>query len=123
MGGRFVLALARPNGKGWGLDQTETSLAASLAGSRAERELDQFVERRHTQRVTGAEDVYGEKHVEDYDLEAQWKKLAEEHRADRGEAVGELWCRYHLRQAARLRTTLGELVEHHEKEARRWQGA
>jgi hypothetical protein len=43
--GVFLVVHARPNGKGWGLDQTETSLAASLAGSRAERELDQFVER------------------------------------------------------------------------------
>jgi hypothetical protein len=103
------------------VDQAEASLA--VPGSRAERELEQFVERRHYQRESGAEDLFGDTLVEDYNLEEEWKALAADHARDRQATVAELWCRFHLRQAARLRSTLGALVEHHEQQARRWEGS
>jgi predicted AAA+ superfamily ATPase len=71
-----------------------------------EKELDQFIARRHSERVRdeGARPA-----------KAPWKKggYAEE----RMEAVREAWHEYHCDQAERHRRTLESLIAHHREQA------
>ena len=84
-------------------------------GHRAEVELDSVITRRDRERRAS---LVGH----EYDLDEEWRKLEAEHRQDRRATVADLWQRYHRCQANRLRDTLGVLVQHHESEAKRWEG-
>jgi hypothetical protein len=91
-------------------------------GHRADVEIDLFIQRREHQRVEKVEDEFGELKVPDYNLEEHWRRLEEEQRDDRKKTLCVLWARYHKQQAQALRATMQTLVNHHEREARRYGG-
>lgn len=76
-------------------------------------ELDSFIERRGRARVL----VEGE-----YDPTEEWKRLERGYANDRRETVRELWIRFHKQQSARIRATLQSIIDHHEEQAKRWEG-
>jgi hypothetical protein len=93
----------------------ETSVAELRGNHRdPDTELSMFIAKRERERLRNGAEI---------DYEQQWRKLAEDARNDRRETVAVLWTRYHLRQAARLRNTLSQLVRYHEEEAKKWEGA
>ncbi len=80
-------------------------------GEAVEHEIDQFIERRHRDRIRD-EGERGE--------EAVWRESERHHEAARRAENGAAWYEYHLAAADRLRATLGSLIEHHEAEAERY---
>src|SRR5215218_8744307 len=109
MGGCFVLALARPNGKGWGVDQpVGAALNRDLVENyesveRAETEIDAFISRRaqQQQRIKAEQEA--------------WVESARAYNARRHREMREQWCTYHHDQADRLRASLIALIAHHEQ--------
>ena len=86
MGGCFVLALARPNGKGWGVDQpVGAALNRDLVENyesveRAETEIDAFISRRaqQQQRIKAEQEA--------------WVESARAYNARRHREMREQWC-------------------------------
>lgn len=114
-GGRLVLRLPCPTSEARERRMAvETSLAEARGNHRtAEDELDSFIDRRERQRLT---------YEGPYDPEAEWRELTREHAKERRLTIRELWIRFHLSQAERLRSTLQRMVDHHEQEAAKWEG-
>ena len=95
--------------------EAELSVAESKAKHRsADQELDAYINREDGKRRR----VEGE-----YDYDRAWRELEEEHQQDRREAIATLWCRFHRRQAIALRRTMESMIDHHEEQAKRWEGS
>jgi hypothetical protein len=77
-------------------------------GETADKELDQFISRRHERRVLEE----GERAEEE-----AWRESARRAEAARREENRAAWCAHHADQAERLRASLAELVAYHEREA------
>jgi len=116
--GVFLVVHARPNGKGWGVDQAE--VVVSEAGARVDTEIDSFIERRHHQRESGAEDPFGNVIVEDRSvLDEEWQALRREHERHKQQTRLEQWREHHLTMARSLSCTVAAMVRHHLHEAQR----
>jgi hypothetical protein len=118
-----VLTSARPkrSWKGWGVDQTEASLA--VPGSRADSEITAFIDRRHTQRESRAEDLFGNVLVEDRSvLDEEWQALRREHERQKQQTRLEEWREFHMRMARNLSRTAAGMVRHHLLEVKRIDG-
>jgi hypothetical protein len=99
------------------------SLVDSAPGARADRELDQFVERRHHQRESGAEAPFGNVMVEDrWVYEEQWTELRHEHERPERHTRLEQWREFHLQQARSLSRTVGAMVRFHLDQAMKLNG-
>jgi hypothetical protein len=113
-----VLRLPCPiTGKGWRVDQAETSLA--VPGSRADVELVRFIANRHDQRVKGTEDAFGQVLVADRPLDEEWALLRQTAERDQQQTRLEQWREFHLGQARSLSRTLAGMVRYHLNEAKK----
>jgi hypothetical protein len=77
-------------------------------GEQVEGALDEFIEKRHAQRV---------KEEGDRKLEEAWKESSRRHAEKRRMQARYEWHRHHQEQAGRLRNTLESLIAHHEQQA------
>jgi hypothetical protein len=94
------------------VDQAE--VAVSEAGARADTEIDSFIERRHYQRESGAEDPFGNVMVEDRSvLDEEWQALLREHERHKQQTRLEQWREHHMRMARNLSRTCGAMVRYH----------
>jgi hypothetical protein len=77
-------------------------------GEQVEHEINQFIEKRHTQRV---------KHEGEREEEEAWKESVRRYKAASQAETHLDRYHFHAGQAERLRACLTALVEHHEREA------
>jgi hypothetical protein len=82
-------------------------------GEQVEGAIDEFIEKRHRQRVREE----GERAQEE-----AWKESARKHAAKQRQQARLEWHLHHTDQAERLRRTLESLIEHHEREAEKLGG-
>jgi hypothetical protein len=79
------------------------------AGEHVEKEIDQFISRRHDRRVKAE----GEREEE------AWKESVRAYTARRSEEMRAAWCEYHQGQVTRHRAVLEALIARHEAAAER----
>jgi hypothetical protein len=78
--------------------------SATALGEAVEAELDAFIEKR-----AALEDPEAKEEL--------WVRSVERYTARKQEEMRAAWCEYHQGQAARHRSILEALIEHHEKQA------
>jgi hypothetical protein len=121
MGGHFSRSSRQParTRKGDG-DVDQAEVAVSEAGARADTEIDSFIERRHHQRESGAEDPFGNVMVEDRSvLDEEWLALRREHERAQQQTRLQEWRAHHLTMARNLSRSMAAMVRHHLHEAQR----